>query len=167
MYYVLLWQRRAASAFFLGCLRQGQSDSAEFTEETAFSRVQRPFYRRKPVVAKNACEGFAPPTIAPTDTFTNFSHLLNLLAAQLLDRQYYVPLTTHCNNSSIPVYAIHTCFFCYRNLSLYQYQPVFYDYVPTYLCGLQGMCLLLLPYMCHISQHSNKGDLKAKLFKLF
>ena len=36
--YVLLWLW-AAAAFFLGCLRQGQSDSAEFTEETAFSRV--------------------------------------------------------------------------------------------------------------------------------
>ena len=37
-------------------------------------------------------------------------------------------------------------------------------YLLTYLFGLLGMCLLLLPYMCHISQHSNKGDLKAKTF---
>ena len=73
------------------------------------SAEQRPFYRRKPVVAKNACEGFAPPTIAPTDTFTNFSHLLNL--AQLL-------CTTHCNTSICYTYIHASRYYCTLSLCL-------------------------------------------------
>ena len=121
---VLLW--RAAAAFFLGCLRQGQSDSAEFTEETAFSRVQRPFYRRKPVVAKNACEGFAPPTIAPTDTFTNFSHLLNLALL----------CSSHCSTT-----------ICYTYMLLLPY-PFFV--LSTNLYSM-WVCAYIVPYFPQIS----------------
>ena len=88
--------------------------------------AERPFYRRKPVVAKNACEGFAPPTIAPTDTFTNFSHLLNLALL----------CSTHCSTT-----------ICYTYMLLLPY-PFFV--LSTNLYSM-WVCAYIVPYFPQIS----------------
>ena len=92
-------QRRRA-AFFLGCLRQGQSDSAEFTTAIA-AAVEKTHRERRPpsnvlcyqrttktknqglsieenqLLPRTHVRGFAPPLLkaggyTTTDTFTNF-----------------------------------------------------------------------------------------------